>query len=513
MPKIYFKYAFITTLLFAANVGLAEIPNEILISNQLFHVSQFFHTCFPDKAQSERKNVNEKRIFHVNNKKAWLTINNHGVNSAHLYINGNKIILDPILKQSKVTLDVSSYVHDGSNTLHIDEINPKENAYLEIFTPYPTLDISDAISSTFSKPLLDKVDQAIQYDINQGLPGAVLLIIKDGKIVKWNAYGYKNIYSPLGEKLSESFYEPMELTTLFDVASLTKIYATTFALMKLYYEKKLDIKAPLKQYIAAYPYEHVTIQDLSHHCAGYPPVVPTYQSKVNGKDNPLYSLNKNNTLKLFESSYLINNKTSKMHVYSDIDYVLLGSLIEHIQNQPLDQYLASEIYQPLQLKHTMFNPLKKEGISIKNIAATAILGNTPTDSDYPHRRQALIRGEAHDEIAYYSMDGISGHAGLFSNAYDLAVMMQVILNGGGYGDCKLFDSNTIATFTNPSEIDDTYAMGWRRAGTHQNFKNVFGPYASHAAIGHTGFTGVVTLIESVSIGCCFTYDKIANALD
>jgi CubicO group peptidase (beta-lactamase class C family) len=109
-------------------------------------------------------------------------------------------------------------------------------------------------------------------------------------------------------------------------------------------------------------------------------------------------------------------------------------------------------------------------------------------------RTYTLQGEVHDEKTYYSMEGVSGHAGLFSTTSDLAVLLQVMLNGGGYGDYTFFDQDIIATFTEPSMMNPTYGLGWR-LNRDDRMEWMFGPYATDSAYGHTGWTGTVTIID------------------
>ncbi len=119
--------------------------------------------------------------------------------------------------------------------------------------------------------------------------------------------------------------------------------------------------------------------------------------------------------------------------------MILGFIIESVTAMPLDRYVENNIYKPLGLKHTVFNPLVK-GFTQQQIAATELNGNTRDGViSFPNIRTCTIWGQVHDEKAWYSMGGVSGHAGLFSNTSDMAVLMQVMLNGGGYGNVKLFD--------------------------------------------------------------------------
>ena len=153
------------------------------------------------------------------------------------------------------------------------------------------------------------------------------------------------------------------------------------------------------------------------------------------------------------------------------------------------------MYAPLKLTNTLFNPLKK-GFKPQQFAATELSGNTRDGRiKFDNVRTSVLQGQVHDERAYYSLDGVAGHAGLFSNAHDLAVLCQLLLNNGGYGDQQLFSASALAQFLTPQSTNETYGLGFRLAGNNQARRWHFGPYASSQAYGHTGWTGTVTVID------------------
>ncbi|MGG3575402.1 penicillin binding protein PBP4B [Bacillus gobiensis] len=348
----------------------------------------------------------------------------------------------------------------------------------------------------FSSEKLKKVDQLIKNDIKDGFPGAAIVIIKDGKIVKSDQYGYKKKYE--GTELLKHPAK-MKKDTLFDLASNTKMYATNFALQRLVSEGKLDLYEKIQHYLPEFKDNEddpikgkndLKIIDILHHSAGFPASIHFHNPESAGE---FYSQDREKTLSLLPKIPLIYEPGTE-HIYSDIDYMLLGLIVETITGKPMDEYLEHEFYQPLGLKNTMFNPLQK-GFEAKDFAATELIGNTREGMFYfPNVREYTLQGEVHDEKAFYSMDGVSGHAGLFSTTEDLAVLLQTMLNGGGYGKTKLFDQETIDQFVQPSETDSTYGLGWRRNGS-SSMEWMFGPYASEHAYGHTGWTGTVTIID------------------
>ncbi|WP_280635596.1 penicillin binding protein PBP4B [Bacillus sp. 165] len=348
----------------------------------------------------------------------------------------------------------------------------------------------------FSSKILKQVDELIQQDVKNGFPGAVLLIIKDGKVVKNTAYGYVKKYDGL-TPIHRA--EKMKTNTIFDLASNTKMYATNYALQKLVSEGKIDLNAPVQQYIPEFKdgpadkikgKDLIRLIDILHHNAGFPADPQYHNPTVAGA---LYSQDRETTLKMLSKTPL-QYEPGTQNLYSDVDYMLLGYIVEKVTGQKLDDYVENTIYKPLGLKRTIFNPLQKD-FKPKDFAATELMGNTRNGViNFPNIRTYTLQGEVHDEKAFYSMDGISGHAGLFSDTDDLAVLLQVMLNGGGYGKEQVFDQQTINTFISPSETNPTYGLGWRRNGD-SSMSWMFGPYASETAVGHTGWTGTVTIID------------------
>ncbi|MEC2056149.1 penicillin binding protein PBP4B [Peribacillus psychrosaccharolyticus] len=348
----------------------------------------------------------------------------------------------------------------------------------------------------FSYKKLQQIDGMIQEEVEEGFPGAVLLIIKDGKVVKNTAYGYAKKYDNL---TLLKHPQKMKPDTLFDLASNTKMYSVNFALQQLVSKGKLDINQTVQHYIPEFKDQEadlikgkdkLRVIDILHHSAGFP-ADPQYHNPSVAKD--LYSQDRNTTLKMISKTPLEYEPGTK-NIYSDVDYMLLGYIIEKVTGERLDQYVDKHIYKPLGLKHTYFNPLE-HGFKPKDFAATELMGNTRDGViSFPNIRTYTLQGEVHDEKAFYAMNGISGHAGLFSNTEDLAVLLQVMLNNGGYGKVKVFDQKVIDQFTAPSELNPTYGLGWRRNG-NESMEWMFGPYASENVVGHTGWTGTVTVID------------------
>ena len=445
---------------------------------------------FPQAERSTRELVNDRSVFKSYQGEGQIIIDNLNAQSADIYVNGQKLNIDSQLQAyQRYEYSLARRTKDGENTLKVENVLP-EGSSLKIMLPYPSLR-----DNTAQSPYqFAKVDAQIKQDVADGFPGAVLLVVKDGQIIKRSAYGYARKYADGGVALDQPI--PMQTSHLFDLASNTKMFATNFALMKLVSEGKIDVTRPLSDYLPEYQgqgRESRLVRDLLTHTAGYSPQVRFFT-----KDNELgprfFSQNKRQTehLLLNQVPFVVGRQTKA--VYSDTDYMLLGLLVERVTRSSLDQYVEQEIYHPLNLSHTLFNPLRK-GFTGSQFAATEIHGNTRDGRvEFDNVRTYVLQGEVHDEKAFHSFDGVAGHAGLFSTADELAVLAQTLLNGGGYGPTKLFKRGVLEQFVKPEEGDSSFGLGWRRADQGQS-KWHFGPYASPYAYGHTGWTGTVTVID------------------
>lgn len=361
---------------------------------------------------------------------------------------------------------------------------------------YPTLSERTPEVAGFDTTKLKAMDTWINQQIDAGYPSFNLLIVKDDAIVYRKAYGWSKKYDQ-----HNLMATPLKATTetMYDFASNSKMYATNFALQKLIYENKLSVDDLVSKHIPGFGdqagdaikgKDALKIKDLLHHTGGFP-ADPQYPNKAVAKE--LYSQDKATTLEMIKRTPL-EYKPGTKHIYSDVDYMLLGFIVEAVTKLPLDRYVEETIYRPLGLTHTVFNPLKK-GFKQEQIAATELNGNTRDGViNFPNIRTKTLWGEVHDEKAYYAMGGVSGHAGLFTNTGDAAVLVQLMLNGGGYGDVKLFDANTIKQFTSSSKEDPTFGLGWRVNG-HSSMTPTFGTQASPQTYGHTGWTGTLTSID------------------
>lgn len=356
--------------------------------------------------------------------------------------------------------------------------------------------------SGFNAAKLALVDRQINQDVKDGFPGAGLLIIKNGKVIKQTVYGYSLKYDAITlKRLTNPI--PLSCQTLFDLASNTKMYATNFAIMQLVSENRLDIDKPIHAYIPEYTgcdfndecRDTRTVRDLLTHSAGYMPDPQFFNpASIRQYGENLYSQNRSITESILYTKLPFAASRGGKPNYSDVDFMLLGLIVEKISGLSLDQYVEKNIYQPLNLRSTWFNPLD-HGYVASDCAATEVMGNTRGGAvNFPNIRTHVLQCQVHDEKSFYSMGGISGHAGLFSNLGDLAVLTQLALNNGSYAGKVLWSAAVELEFTAPLASDSSYGLGWRRAGSNHNYAP-FGHYASNLAYGHTGWTGTITLID------------------
>lgn len=444
----------------------------------------------PDLKPSKRAFVKDRFAFKSYAGRGELIIESNLPASATVSVNGEVLSLDDeFAADNTYRYSLARRTRTGINTLAVSNIEPAE-AQLHIQVPYPELkDNTQAYQNRFTA-----VDDLINQEVAEGFPGAVLLIVKDGEIIKRTAYGYQKRYDENGLPLASP--QPMRTDTIFDLASNTKMFATTLALMHLVETGQLDVTQPIKHYLPEYQgagREARRVSDLLSHQSGYSPSIAFYDP-----ENPLgkrfYSQSRQRTSELLITQAPFEVSNGLIASYSDINFMLLGLIVERITGMPLDRYCEEWLYQPLGLKNTLFNPLQK-GHHKGEFAATELRGNTRDGRiTFPNIREYTLQGEVHDEKAFYAMQGVSGHAGLFSTADELAVMAQMLLNGGGYGETHLFDSNVINAFTKPGNRFWHYGLGWRRAANGTNRWH-FGPYASDLAFGHTGWTGTATVID------------------
>ncbi|HWD40113.1 MAG TPA: exo-beta-N-acetylmuramidase NamZ domain-containing protein [Fimbriimonas sp.] len=311
------------------------------------------------------------------------------------------------------------------------------------------------------------VDETIQQAITEGrLPGAVLLIGHDGHVAYEKAYGNRSV---------EPDVEPMTEDTIFDCASLTKVIATTSCLMKLYEQGKFRLNDPVTEYLPEFQGGHspITLRNLMTHFSGLKPDV-ALKPEWRGYETGIH---------LAETTPPETHPGTE-HIYSDINFELLGEIVHKLSGETLDQYAHDVVFAPLGMKDTMFNP-----------PASLIPRIAPTEHEAPGK--PVLRGVVHDPTARY-MGGVAGHAGLFSTASDLSRFAQMMLNGGELDGVRVFSRRTIKKFTEPqTPLDQPIlrGLGWDIDSPYSSNRGELFPIGSY---GHTGFTGTSIWIDPYS---------------
>jgi len=337
---------------------------------------------------------------------------------------------------------------------------------LEGMAPYGFGIFSDQLSLRYDTPeeagldprLLDRVDSVVTGAIaDSAFPGAQLVAVRGGEVVIDRAYGRTRY---------DDDAPPVTPDNLFDIASMTKVYATTAAVMKLFDEGRISLDDRAGSFIPALnrgARASITIQQLLSHRAGFPPFKQ-------------YFLSCTTAAQMLDSIYttdLVANPGDTT-IYSDFSFIILGRIVEAVTETGLDRYVDSVFYSPLGMSSTMYRPAGED-------RARAV----PTEFDSLYRRR-LVAGEVHDENAY-ALGGVAGHAGLFSTATDLAVFTQMILNGGTYGGVRYFRPSTVSLFTGRRDSLQERGFGWDFVSLsgYTSAGGVIGP----ESFGHRGFTG------------------------
>ncbi len=345
---------------------------------------------------------------------------------------------------------------------------------------------------------LKRIDQiAAEMIRSKAAPGCQVLVVKDGKIAFHKAYGY---HTYLRKKA-------VQLDDVYDLASVTKVAATTISLMKLYENGQLDINKPLGYYLPELKGSNkanLLIRDILAHQSGLKPWIPFYTRTLDKETKlPLFGqyYSKTKTKKysipvahnmffdkdkvdaiIWERIYKQNLRGKTNYKYSDLGFYLFARLIHKVSGKTLDEYVAENFYRPMGLARIQFNPLQK------GVYKSSII---PTDDDQYFRFQK-VHGHVHD-MGAAMLGGVSGHAGLFSTANDLACVYQMLVNGGEFGGNRYLKASTIAKFTTQYDPNSRRGLGFDRKGINtKNPKNSVNVawQASNKTFGHLGFTGI-----------------------
>jgi beta-glucosidase-like glycosyl hydrolase/CubicO group peptidase (beta-lactamase class C family) len=387
-----------------------------------------------------------------------------------------KMVRGEIPPEGKLPVSISQGMDEGAGYSFMGQATLTENKFTQ--------------KENFSLGVVDSIaNDAIRQ---KATPGISLLVLKDGKIMLQKSYGH----------LSYDSIEKVNTESVYDMASVTKICATTLSVMKLFDEKKIELDKTLGDYI---PWvrgsnkEKLVIKEILLHQAGLKAFIPFYKEvadSITNKALPAYFSKKQSSnygIKIDDSLYMRTDWKDTMYsriltsnlakkneyIYSDNDFIFLGEVVKAVSGQPLEFYVWNNFYRPLGFRSSGFNPTNF--ISKKNIV--------PTEQD-PYFRERLIRGSVHDPGAAM-FGGVAGHAGLFSNAYEIAVLMQMIMNEGIINEKRFISASTIDLFTAYQSEISRRGLGFDKPEKDNKTRKI--PYpainVSPKTFGHTGFTG------------------------
>lgn len=291
-------------------------------------------------------------------------------------------------------------------------------------------------------------------------PGAVLAVGRHGRLALLAPIGHYGVADP----------RPVAAATIYDLASLTKVVGLTTVCMILVDEGKLALDAPVERYVPAFRgpmKDRVTIRELLTHSAGLAADLPLYEE----------TSSRAAALAFVDTAALVAPPGSAYR-YSDLSAIVLMQVVERVSGEPLDRFLAERVFGPLRMPATRFLPPSSWRDRI-----------APTERDTVFRHR-LLRGEVHDESAA-RLGGVSGNAGLFSNALDLSRLAALLMNGGAWDSLELIRAETVAEFTSRQGLvpGSTRALGWDTPSEPPDPRSSAGTRLSAHAFGHTGFTG------------------------
>lgn len=451
---------------------------------------------------------NVTRKFYGFRQAGYIWINSNNPKKFNIYINGHQLNISRTKHSKWTKVQIGKYTKDGNNSLQVtsDKYIGSHDS-IDVKVPYPIL--VDKTAKYKNNDSFKTMDKLINAEIKAGYPSAQVVVVHNGQIIKRSAYGRVNSYTQKGKRITNS--PRVTNNTLYDLASNTKMWATNMAIQKLVSEKKLNIDAKIKSIFPKFKDKdtdkikgktNLTVKDILRHQAGFPADPEYYNNNYNPQNpsvpkknaNPVYTQNRNQILnKIIDTP--LQYKPGTKSIYSDVDYMLLGLIIEKVTGEREDAYVENSIYKPLGLTHILYNPLQK-GFKKNQIAATELDGNTFNGAlIFNNVRRYTLQGEVHDAKAYHNMNGVSGHAGLFSNASDLAVLAQAVINRGGYGNHEIFDENTLDEFIKPKSLTyPTFGLGWRREASGW-YSWAFSNLSDASTVGHTGWTGTLTVVN------------------
>ncbi len=362
-----------------------------------------------------------------------------------------------------------------------------------IITPEPSrIRFGYAEEAGIQSRLLARIDSmAVEGIRNKAYPGCQIAIVRDGIMIYHKAFGH-HTYDSLA---------PVMPTDVYDLASITKIAATTPAIMKLYEQGRISLDNGISNYvpwIKGSEIQEISIRDILAHQGRLQAWIPFFLETMDEDGSRLEGIydhqhSEKFDLQVADGMFMHNNYRDSIfrqvmdaglleepgYLYSDLGFILLAELVWHVTGQRLDDFVKHTFYDPMGLTTITYRPLKR-------IAAAHIV---PSAHDTLWRQQ-VVHGHVHDPAAAM-LGGVAGHAGLFSNAGDLAKLMYMILNDGHYGGDHFLDRSTIGYFTTAhfANDDNRRGLGFDKPAIDSGTRGPAAESASPMSFGHSGFTG------------------------
>lgn len=352
--------------------------------------------------------------------------------------------------------------------------------------------------------LSHRIDSILQSQVDSNkIPGAVIAIKKDGKLIYEHAYGYaqKQMLVPNYGTEIRQVLKPMTTATLFDIASLTKVVGTTTGIMLLVDRGKISVDDPVGKYVPAFnapDKKEITLRHLLTHTAGLYEWYPMYYR----------AHTKEETYKLI-GELPLHFPVGQQRKYSDLGFTVLGEIIEIVSGKPLDRFLKEDICIPLGMTHTLYKPI----FDARKLDFAATSHGNPYEYRMVHDtslgfvfkeinpdswngwRKYTLYGEVNDGNAAYACQGVSGAAGIFSTVEDIQRLVDMLMNKGRVGKSRFLSEKTIDLFLTQDSFLN--GLGWMMDPANSFMKG-----APAGSFGHTGFTGTsisVVPSEQVSI--------------
>jgi beta-N-acetylhexosaminidase len=407
------------------------------------------------------------------------------------------------INQSKAILDVYEYNQFSQKAaaeaiMGAIVVNGKLPVSTNLFKAGTGLELENVIRVQYVVPeqiginsaKLQQIDSIAQYGIKENAyPGCQIIAIKNGKVFYQKNFG-KLTYDANSEKVTDS--------TIYDLASLTKILASSLGLMKLTEQKQFDYNQTLGYYFPEYKETNkfdLNYKDILTHQSGLQAMIPFWlrtQDKANNYKSGFYNTTKTEyyPTEVAKNLYLVKNYSDSIYkqilnsklepkgkyVYSDMGYYFSKKIIENKSGMPLQDYVKQTFYKPM-----------NSGLTYLPLNIYPFNQIAPTENDTKFRKQTL-RGYVHDQGAAM-LGGVGGHAGLFGNANDVAIIMQMLLNNGMYGGQRLLDSAVIRQYTSSQFIDNRRGLCFDKPEFDDKKDSPVTKECSLSSYGHSGFTG------------------------